>query len=223
MPFPMIPVAVGLAALGLGALLFSPKKAAARVPSPQPQPPRAPEPQFKPSPPPVPTVVPAGTKVGNTVFVEPPIVMRGKTPEQAMQAAVDHQAATGKTVVFQTNPDEKSVQVAPGKVVMPELTVLGMPTPSEAAVKSGSASDPGKGQRTGKEYFKWVQNSLNSPGAGPTKLAKLDPDGAFGPKSKARTQEYQRNRGLEPDGIVGLNTETKLSVDASMLPPWALK
>jgi len=122
------------------------------------------------------------------------------------------QVATSPTgaQVFQ-KPDGGLVEV------MAPVEIIGKPTPSEAQVKAG-AVDEGKGKRTGVPYFKWVQTSINLV-APPN--PKLSVDGQYGAKSKAAVKVYQANKGLNPDGIVGLNTETALSLDSSSLPPWA--
>ena len=39
----------------------------------------------------------------------------------------------------------------------------------------------------------------------------LQPDGIFGPKTKARVQEFQSQNRLTPDGIVGPKTKQALS------------
>ena len=53
----------------------------------------------------------------------------------------------------------------------------------------------------------------------PTKLPPLNADGNFGPKTMARVQEYQRNTGLLPDGIVGPLTWGKLNSTANLESP----
>lgn len=55
-----------------------------------------------------------------------------------------------------------------------------------------------------------VQQKLNSfPGS---VLPKLVVDGIFGPKTRARTMEFQRQRGLVADGIVGPKTRAALGM-----------
>ena len=55
-----------------------------------------------------------------------------------------------------------------------------------------------------------VQQKLNSfPGSA---LPKLVEDGIFGPRTRARTMEFQRQRGLVPDGIVGSKTRAALGM-----------
>lgn len=55
-----------------------------------------------------------------------------------------------------------------------------------------------------------VQQKLNStPGSA---LPKLAEDGIFGPKTRARTIEFQKQRGLVPDGIVGSRTRAALGM-----------
>jgi hypothetical protein len=49
-----------------------------------------------------------------------------------------------------------------------------------------------------------LQALLNA--RGPTSLPELDEDGIFGPKTMARVMEFQRNNGLQVDGIVGPQT-----------------
>jgi peptidoglycan hydrolase-like protein with peptidoglycan-binding domain len=55
-----------------------------------------------------------------------------------------------------------------------------------------------------------VQQKLNSfPGS---VLPKLAEDGIFGPKTRARTMEFQRQRGLVADGVVGSKTRAALGM-----------
>lgn len=55
-----------------------------------------------------------------------------------------------------------------------------------------------------------VQQKLNSfPGSA---LPKLVEDGIFGPKTRARTMEFQRQHGLVPDGVVGPKTRAALGM-----------
>jgi peptidoglycan hydrolase-like protein with peptidoglycan-binding domain len=55
-----------------------------------------------------------------------------------------------------------------------------------------------------------VQQKLNSfPGS---VLPKLVEDGIFGPKTRARTMEFQRQRGLVADGVVGSKTRAALGL-----------
>ena len=56
-----------------------------------------------------------------------------------------------------------------------------------------------------------LQKLLNRTGA------TLDPDGAFGPLTKAAVQAFQRPRGLSPDGVVGENTWPRVSAGAQNL------
>jgi hypothetical protein len=49
-----------------------------------------------------------------------------------------------------------------------------------------------------------LQTLLNA--SRPTALPPLRVDGAFGPRTAARVQEFQRNHGLRPDGVVGPET-----------------
>ncbi|MEO8751064.1 MAG: peptidoglycan-binding domain-containing protein [Casimicrobiaceae bacterium] len=66
-----------------------------------------------------------------------------------------------------------------------------------------------------------VQQKLNSfPGS---ILPKLAEDGIFGPKTRARTIEFQKQRGLVPDGIVGVKTRAALGMSgaAPFTPPTA--
>ena len=62
-----------------------------------------------------------------------------------------------------------------------------------------------------------VQQKLNGfPGSA---LPKLVEDGIFGPKTRARTIEFQRQRGLVPDGIVGIKTRSALGLSGAVPPP----
>ena len=55
-----------------------------------------------------------------------------------------------------------------------------------------------------------VQQKLNSfPGS---VLPKLAEDGVLGPKTRARTMEFQRQRGLVADGVVGSKTRAALGM-----------
>jgi len=59
-----------------------------------------------------------------------------------------------------------------------------------------------------------VQQKLNSfPGSA---LPKLAEDGIFGPKTRARTIEFQKQRGLVPDGIVGSRTRAALGMSTAV-------
>ena len=55
-----------------------------------------------------------------------------------------------------------------------------------------------------------VQLTLNN--QLPSTLPLLKVDGIFGQKTEARTREFQRNQGLNPDGIVGPNTRRALGL-----------
>lgn len=219
MPLPVI-VPVGIAA-GLAAMILLGGNKKAKVSTAKPAPPK---PAEKP-------IVQPGTQIPgtNVVFVpppakpefkpspppEPPIVMVGKTAAEAAKAAQDFVTATGQGTTFQTDPSAKPTRQADGTILLPELTMIGVP-PGQGLSTSGA--DGGKGKRSDKTYFKWAQNALNMVGG--SKFAKLDPDGIWGNKSKERTKEYQKSKGLDPDGIVGRNTEAKLVDDGAPNPPW---
>jgi peptidoglycan hydrolase-like protein with peptidoglycan-binding domain len=55
-----------------------------------------------------------------------------------------------------------------------------------------------------------VQHALNN--ESPSALPRLAVDGIFGPKTDARVREFQRNRRLNPDGVVGRNTRNALGI-----------
>jgi peptidoglycan hydrolase-like protein with peptidoglycan-binding domain len=55
-----------------------------------------------------------------------------------------------------------------------------------------------------------VQVALNN--RPPTVLPPLDIDGIFGRVTEARVREFQRNNGLEPDGVVGDLTRASLGL-----------
>jgi peptidoglycan hydrolase-like protein with peptidoglycan-binding domain len=56
------------------------------------------------------------------------------------------------------------------------------------------------------------QAALNQ--AGKSRLPSLQVDGLFGPKTKARVMEFQRDHGLAADGIIGHLTRAKLGTTA---------
>ena len=62
-----------------------------------------------------------------------------------------------------------------------------------------------------------LQNHLNR--TGPTGLPRLKEDGIFGPKTDARVKEFQRQKGLHCDGIVGPITEKTLIYSADRVSP----
>jgi hypothetical protein len=63
-----------------------------------------------------------------------------------------------------------------------------------------------------------LQSRLN--GAPPTNLAPLAVDGIFGPKTRARVVEFQKNNGLAADGIVGPKTwAALLGAPSPIIPP----
>src|SRR5512147_379935 len=43
-----------------------------------------------------------------------------------------------------------------------------------------------------------------------SRMPRLDPDGVFGPRTKARVMEFQRDQGLVADGIAGPKTRAAL-------------
>ncbi|MCP4419355.1 MAG: peptidoglycan-binding protein [Chloroflexi bacterium] len=55
-----------------------------------------------------------------------------------------------------------------------------------------------------------VQHALNN--ESPSTLPPLVVDGIFGPKTDARVREFQRNRRLNPDGVVGPDTRNALGI-----------
>ena len=63
-----------------------------------------------------------------------------------------------------------------------------------------------------------VQEKLNS---FPSALPKLAVDGIFGPKTRARTMEFQKQEGLVADGIVGSRTRAALGISAAPATPKA--
>ncbi|MFO1303337.1 MAG: peptidoglycan-binding domain-containing protein [Burkholderiales bacterium] len=52
--------------------------------------------------------------------------------------------------------------------------------------------------------------------AGKSRLPQLETDGLFGPKTRARVMEFQRNNGLIADGVIGRLTRTKLGTSDPM-------
>lgn len=66
---------------------------------------------------------------------------------------------------------------------------------------------------------KLVQQKLNSfPGSAQPRLVE---DGIFGPKTRARTIEFQRQHGLTPDGVVGSRTRAALGMSTAVPVPQA--
>jgi peptidoglycan hydrolase-like protein with peptidoglycan-binding domain len=63
-----------------------------------------------------------------------------------------------------------------------------------------------------------VQEKLNS---FPSALPKLAEDGIFGPKTRARTMEFQTQNGLVADGIVGSRTRAALGMSGAPSTPTA--
>lgn len=63
---------------------------------------------------------------------------------------------------------------------------------------------------------KRLQSALN--GNNPTQLARLAVDGQFGPRTLARVKEFQGQKLLKVDGIVGPNTWSKLLVKPTEIP-----
>lgn len=63
-----------------------------------------------------------------------------------------------------------------------------------------------------------VQEKLNS---FPSALPKLAVDGIFGPKTRARTMEFQKQNGLVADGIVGSRTRAALGISGAPTTPTA--
>lgn len=208
MAFPLLPAAI----IGAGALLaltLGGKKKQPTIPQPEPAR-RVPKPvpvASKPAPVPL---IPIPTEFAPTPPKAPPIVQPG------------HVASTPTGPVLFTNPETKSETFATkegGQITILQPTeIVGKPTPTETQVKSGQGTDPGKGKRTGKAYFKWVQQSLNT---AENLSPKLGEDGIMGPKSLAAVKAFQKKHGLQIDGIVGLNTENKLIDLAHNLPPYA--
>ena len=58
-----------------------------------------------------------------------------------------------------------------------------------------------------------LQRALNKTGG--SSLPKLNEDGVSGPKTKARTIEFHRSRGLTPDGIAGPKTRAALGLSGA--------
>ena len=59
-----------------------------------------------------------------------------------------------------------------------------------------------------------VQVALNN--NPPTRLPLLKVDGVFGAKTEARVREFQRNRNLTPDGVVGADTRAALGLQIAL-------
>lgn len=211
MAFPLIPVAIA-GGLGLVALaLRKPKAVIAKAPSPRPATRPAAVPvvaptNFAPSPPPPQPVVAPGTKVETKVG----------------DVIFTSPAAIPPPPVMDFKPSPTAVDVAP-------VAVTGVArTPTQSA-------DFEKTKRSTKEYYKWAQDALNKsvPVANRTNKANLDVDGAFGPKSKQMTKDFQnmvnkefaaRGMGtrLVVDGVIGENTEAQLVQRPGVSePPWA--
>ncbi len=207
MAFPLLPAAI----IGGGALI------ALALGGKKKQPTLAPEPR-RPAPR-APIAVPIKTAPSAPLPV--PADFAPSPPKAPPMVQPGHVASTPTGPVIFTNPETKSETFATkegGQITVLQPTeIVGKPTPTEAQVKSGQGTDPGKGKRTGKAYFKWVQQSLN---IAENLSPKLGEDGIMGPKSLAAVKAFQKKHGLQVDGIVGLNTENKLIDLANSLPPY---
>jgi putative peptidoglycan binding protein len=64
-------------------------------------------------------------------------------------------------------------------------------------------------------YVAWVQSSLNL-----IRGPRLKVDGVIGPQTRSIVRAFQQQRGLTPDGIVGLRTEAALRSAGAPPLPW---
>lgn len=71
----------------------------------------------------------------------------------------------------------------------------------------------GEADRTGPDYIRWVQSSLNQ-----LLGLRLVVDGIEGPATRSAIRSFQQRQGLAVDGIVGPNTEAAL-IAAGASPP----
>jgi hypothetical protein len=69
------------------------------------------------------------------------------------------------------------------------------------------------GSRSSAAYIKWVQATLNQ-----ALGLKLDVDGKIGPMTRSAIRSFQRQNGLDADGIVGSKTEAALNAATAGAP-----
>lgn len=144
----------------------------------------------------------------------------GTTGQYKMGGGVYKFISTGK-YTFTSNDPKKSKEGtwtcnSAGRVEMdgnPSKT-LGFQwvnAPSEEEVKTGK-----KVLKFGMQgdFVTKVQNQLKSRGVDPRGI-----DGKFGQRTKNAVKKYQKELGLEPDGIVGRNTYVKLFFQAPKVEP----
>ena len=97
--------------------------------------------------------------------------------------------------------------VAMKKYALNNPRIAGYGRPNYALVNDGNPypkpiGSLKKGDKN--EYVKWLQYELNEVGY------KLDPDGDFGSLTEAALVDFQKKKGLEPDGVCGKATKEKL-------------
>lgn len=87
--------------------------------------------------------------------------------------------------------------------------------PRTGQMDSGDQNAMIKANHLTPEYVVWLQESLNTSGAG----MGLTPDGIFGRKTKTAVLSFQAYQGLVDDGWVGAKTETQLIKVVGIKPP----
>jgi hypothetical protein len=131
-------------------------------------------------------------------------------------------AEFGKEVSYLITPRRKILKYIPASLTSPGQPGLGMEIVLRNGLGEGTAPlqlqkqlfSPDRLQKQGSTSFDQMgavtvaQMLLNR--RPPTALAKLIEDGIFGSKTFARVLEFQRKKGLLPDGIVGPMTRSAL-------------
>ncbi|WP_198014584.1 peptidoglycan-binding domain-containing protein [Methylobacter marinus] len=88
-------------------------------------------------------------------------------------------------------------------------------SPQTGHMDSGDQNKMIKANHLTPEYVVWLQESLNTTGAG----MGLTPDGIFGSNTRTAVLSFQSYQGLIDDGWVGAKTETELIKEVGIKPP----